>query len=88
VTEIANPPTEIHIDAAGVVRFVWDDALAELMGEGAARVKRASMIRWTPAGWVSCVWGEVGDDYLGPFALYEDAIAAERAWIQAHGLSV
>jgi hypothetical protein len=83
-------PLEVHVDAAGVVRFVWDDTFSELLNHGAVAVERASTINWTPAGWISRVdaMGKVGPETLGPFGLYEQALAAERAWIQAHGLSV
>jgi hypothetical protein len=79
----------VHVDAAGVVRFVWDDTFSELLNHGAVAVERASTINWTPAGWIARIFaaGNGADEQLGPFALYERALAAEREWIQEHLLS-
>jgi len=70
----------IIINADGTVRFVWDDALADLCALGRTKIVRAADVEPTPdgAGWmVDCQ--RVGGGVYGPYRLREHALQHERA---------
>lgn len=64
----------------GKVTFVYDDALADLLTTGAASVTRVSHVEPATGGWTADM-GPVGGPVLGPFALRQTALDAERAWL-------
>lgn len=65
----------------GVVQFVWDDRLADLMTLGAGVVTRASHVEPADAGGWTADMGPVEGPVLGPFALRQQALDAERSWL-------
>jgi hypothetical protein len=82
----------IELRPDGTVHFIYDDALAGLLGEGSSQVARASHVEPTaehdengrPTG--NTVWyadmAPVGGPMLGPFKLRETALAEEVAWLE------
>ena len=75
---------EIVIATDGAVRFVYDDALAPLLKAGRAVIRRASHVGPVGTDWYADL-GPVRGPLLGPFALREDALLAERRWLVEHG---
>lgn len=78
---------DVVIDPAGVVRFVFDDALAPLLEQGRATVKRASHVEPATDGQGACCgWSAdlspSGGPVLGPFPTRGQAVAAETEWIR------
>ncbi len=73
-------PIEILVDPAGRIRFLYDDALAPLMAEGQAEIKRASHVGPVGTEWWADL-GPVGGPMLGPFKLRREALDAEKAWL-------
>ena len=69
--------------AGGKLTFVYDDALAGLLTEGEATVRRVSHVEPVPGGWTADM-APVGGPVLGPFPLRATALAAERAWLTEH----
>ena len=64
----------------GHVQFIYADALADLLTTGTAVVSRVSHVE--PAvegGWTAAM---LGGPVLGPFALRQQALDAEIAWLQ------
>jgi hypothetical protein len=74
----------VLITPAGAVRFLHDDRLAPLYAEGAAQLRRASHVEPTPDGRWTADLAPVGGPHLGPFALRQQALDAERAWLDTH----
>lgn len=74
---------DILIDPAGVVRFVYDDALAPLLEQGAATVRRASHVEPAADGrsWTADLTPSAGP-VLGPFPTRGAAVDAEVEWIR------
>jgi hypothetical protein len=74
---------ELHIDPAGTIRCVYDEAvpLTEL---GAVNIQRASHVEPTSDGQWTADLSPVAGPVLGPFANRTAALAAERAWLDAH----
>jgi hypothetical protein len=74
------------IDAQAAVRALYDEAF-DLSPLGELSIRRASHVEPDAAGrW----WADLapsGGPKLGPFARRSEAVAAEMAWIEAHGLS-
>ena len=70
----------VEIDAAGRLRFVYDDELAGLLQEGEAEVRRASHVEPCGEGWQADL-APSGGPVLSGFALRGDALEAERAWL-------
>lgn len=67
----------------GHVQFVYDDALADLLDTGTADVRRVSHVEPAPGGWTADM-SPVDGPVLGPFALRQTALDAERAWLTAY----
>jgi len=68
------------IDPDGAVRFIYDDELADLLGQGRSVTQRASHVG--PVGtqwWVDL--GPVRGPMLGPFKLRKQALIAEHDWL-------
>jgi hypothetical protein len=74
------------IDTQANVRGLYDEAF-DLSPLGEASIRRASHVEPDESGhW----WADLapsGGPKLGPFAGRSEAIAAEIAWVEAHGLS-
>ena len=74
---------DLVVDPAGVVRCVYDESI-DLAAIGALSIARASHVEPDAAGrWVADL-APVGGPALGPFALRSEALAAERAWLEAN----
>ncbi len=74
---------EMSIDENGVIRAIYDDALAGLLKVGCGTLKRASHVEPDPnefGKWTADM-GPVGGPLLGPFDLREAALDAERDWL-------
>lgn len=68
----------------GEVVWVYDDALTWLHELGQVVIARASHVEPNADGqWIADL-GPVGGPVLGPFRLRAEALAAERAWLEAH----
>jgi hypothetical protein len=77
------------IEENGAMSFVYDDALAALLSEGEACVRRASHVEpeQTEDGvrWFADMTPSAGG-VLGPFSTREAALAAEVNWLYANRL--
>lgn len=77
----------LSIDAAGTIRFVYDDALADLIAEGKASAVRASTVEPEPfpssgsLGWMVDLALSDGPR-TGPFHHRSDALSYERRWLE------
>lgn len=72
----------VVIEPDGTVKFLHDDALAPLYQEGTPHLFRASNVEPTSDGeWLADMSPIDGETMLGPFPLRNDALAAERAWL-------
>jgi hypothetical protein len=76
----------ITVRPDGTLLFIYEDRLRPLLDLGAADVRRASHVEPTEQALWTADLRPVGGPALGPFALHGDALAAERAWIEAHVL--
>lgn len=65
----------------GHVQFVWSDELADLVETGETTVRRVSNVEPSPGGGWTADMGPVDGPVLGPFALRQTALDAERAWL-------
>ena len=74
----------LEIAPDGTLTFLWDDSLGSLLHLGEGSLQRASHIE--PQG---IEWGAdlspIGGPALGTFPLRNDALIAERDWLQQHG---
>ena len=68
----------------GRLSFVYDDALADLLTEGAAIVNRVSHVEPAPTGGWTADMAPVDGPVLGPFKTRAEGLAAERAWLTEH----
>lgn len=76
----------------GRAKFVYDDdAHAVLSKLGRVWIARASSVEYShmQRGWMATIdlrniTNDEATTVLGPFTLRDDALAAERAWIEAH----
>ena len=75
----------LEIAPNGTLRFLWDDNLAPFLHLGEASLQRASHVEPSGSAWVADMT-HVGGSVLGPFVLRKEALAAERNWLQLHGL--
>jgi len=74
-------PLLVHVDLAGRLQFVYDDALSKLMDCGRPEVKRASHVEPDgPRRWVADM-SPVNGPKIGPFPLRSQALSAERAYL-------
>lgn len=90
MTTPARSSQQITVTEDGRLLFVYDDTLQPLMSLGPAQVRRASHVE--PRADNSPVGGEgywtadlspIGGPRLGPFPLREQALAAERYFLQS-----
>ena len=79
---------KIVIAPDGTFTFVHDDDLVALLtGDDATLViRRASHVEPAPAGGWTADLSPVGGPVLGPFTRHDEAIAAEREWLDREGL--
>ncbi|MCX6379243.1 MAG: hypothetical protein NT023_07155 [Armatimonadetes bacterium] len=74
----------LEIAPDGTLQFLWDDALAPLMEQGESTLCRASHVEPQGTEWVADL-SPSGGPALGTFPLRNDALIAERDWLQQHG---
>lgn len=74
----------VWISPEGQLAFLWDDRLQALLSLGEARIRRASHVEPTPDGRWTADLGPSGGPVLGPFRLRQEALEAERRWLDAH----
>jgi len=77
---------ELHIDPAGTIRCVYDEALP-LTELGAVSIQRASHVEPTSDGQWTADLTPVAGPVLGPFVQRSAALAAERVWLDEHWLA-
>ena len=65
----------------GLLKFVYDDELAELLQLGVSQICRASHVEPTALGWTADLSPSGSFDILGPFPRRSDALQAEVAWL-------
>jgi hypothetical protein len=76
---------DLVVDPAGRISCIYDEAI-DLGALGSVSIARASHVEPDAAGrWVVDL-APAGGPALGPFALRSEALAAERAWLEAHWL--
>ena len=74
---------DLLVDPLGLIRCVDDEAI-DLASIGCLAIARAGHVEPDAAGgWVADL-APVGGPALGPFPLRSEALAAERAWLEAH----
>ena len=74
---------DLVVDPAGRIQCIYDE-LIDLAALGAVTIARAGHVEPDAAGrWVADL-APVGGPVLGPFPLRSGALAAERAWLDAH----
>ena len=72
----------LTISQAGVVSFIWNDALAELRNEGHCSIRRASHVEPTEDARWTADMAPVGGPVLGPFDTRTAALDAEHVWLE------
>lgn len=78
--------SKIIINPSGTVRFIYDDALREIMRIGDAVITRASAVEPTAGGEWTADMEPSGGPVLGPFRTRAAALEAEHVWIEEHVL--
>jgi len=73
----------IAVAPDGELSFIYDDALAALIEEGDATTSRASYVEPAMGGWTADL-APVNGPVLGPFHLRQEALDAEREWLDEH----
>lgn len=71
----------VYVGGDGLLKFVYDDELAELLQLGASQIRRASHVEPTTLGWTADLSPSGSCDILGPFPRRTDALQAEVAWL-------
>lgn len=79
-------PASIFVRPDGTVEFLYEDALRPLLALGPATITRASHVEPTPDGRWTADLSPRGGPLLGPFTRRQEALDAERSWLQAHWL--
>ena len=79
-------PASIFVSPDGTVEFLYEDGLRPLLGLGPATITRASHVEPTADGRWTADLSPRGGPLLGPFTLRQDALDAERIWLEAHRL--
>ena len=69
------------ISTEGHMRFIHDDELNPLLGEGDATIERASHVEPVGTQWQADL-SPVGGPTLGLFSTRADALKAEIAWLE------
>ncbi len=70
----------------GALECVYDEAI-DLHALGHASILRGSLVEPNKTGEWSADLSPVSGPVLGPFSKRSDALAAERAWLEANWLS-
>ena len=76
-------PASIFVKPDGTVEFIYDDGLRSLLELGLATITRASHVEPTSDGRWTADLAPRGGPILGPFALRQQALDAEREWLEA-----
>lgn len=71
----------IEVRPDGSLKMLYDDSLKDLMAQGKTEVKRASDVEPDGKGGWTADLARVGGPVLGPFALREEALEAEKQWL-------
>ena len=74
------------VEPDGKVRAIYSEEIA-LDSLGPPRIVRASTVEPDPDGRWHADLSPVAGPVLGPFARRSEALAAERAWLEAHWLT-
>lgn len=69
--------------SGGVMRAIYDDALAPLLADGDFTITRASHVEPAPGGWTADM-APSGGPVLGPFSTRAEALTEEVAWLRKH----
>jgi hypothetical protein len=77
-------PASIFVRPDGTVDFLYEDGLRPLLELGPATITRAWHVEPTPDGWWTADLSPRGGPRLGPFMLRQEALDAERAWLEGH----
>jgi hypothetical protein len=78
------PRVFVWIRPDGAVRFVYDDALRDLLALGQSSIRRASHVEPSRDGRWTADLGPMQGPVLGPFETRAAALDAERAWLVHH----
>jgi hypothetical protein len=81
-------PASIFVRPAGTIEFIYEDGLRSLLELGPATITRASHVEPTSDGRWTADLSPRGGPVLGPFALRQEALDAERAWLEAQLLGI
>jgi hypothetical protein len=73
------------VDPAGLITTLYTEEL-DLAALGPLRITRASHVEPDDKGRWTVDLGPIGGPVLGTFARRSAALAAERAWLEAHRL--
>lgn len=71
----------VYIGSDGLLKFVYDDELADLLRLGVSQIQRASHVEPTSLGWTADLSPSGSFEILGPFPRRTDALQAEIAWL-------
>ena len=72
----------ITVQPNGDLRMIYYDDIAALLTLGDSRIVRASHVEPDAQGWTADM-SPIDGPMLGPFALRQDALDAEVAWLRA-----
>lgn len=75
---MSSATCKLSIAPDGTVRFIYDDDLRDLLSLGEANISRASHVEPKGLKWEASM---VGGPVLGPFDTRQEALAAERSWL-------
>ncbi len=78
----------ITIDEEGVIQFIYDDRLHDLLDEGDKTITRASHVEPDVSMQWTADMGPVNGPTLGPFEFRADALEQERQWLIDNFLTV
>jgi hypothetical protein len=77
-------PASIFVRPDGTVEFLYEDGLRSLLELGRATIARASHLEPTPDGRWTADLSPRGGPLVGPFVLRQEALDAEREWLERH----
>ncbi|GDX40063.1 hypothetical protein LBMAG21_03550 [Armatimonadota bacterium] len=80
----ADNASLLEIAPDGTLQFLWEDAFAPMLELGESTLCRASHVEPQGTEWVADL-SPVGGPRLGAFPLRNDALSAERDWLQHYG---
>jgi len=79
---MSSSNVSITVQPNGDLRMIYYDEISTLLTLGESRIVRASHVEPDAMGWTADM-SPVKGPVLGPFALRQDALDAEVAWLQA-----